>query len=256
LSGEALCVHAALSSFGHVDGGAAAVVEGILAAQCTLLVPTFSGAFGVLPPVSDQLKRNGTDYAWNQNSGSGDTHRFDVTLTAYDRESMGAIPGAVLAHRSHRRGNHPLNSLSAVGPLSLELTDAQRWDSVYGPLERLCDHAGEVVLMGVDLDSLTLIHLAESLAGRNLFVRWARDGDGVTRRAQVGSCSDGFGKLRPCVQSLERTRRVGESLWRVFEANALVERVIEAIERDPRVTHCGRESCQRCRDMMLGGPIL
>ena len=50
LSGQAVCVHSSLRSFGHVDGGAHAVVMAFLGEGCTLLVPTFTSAFEVAPP--------------------------------------------------------------------------------------------------------------------------------------------------------------------------------------------------------------
>jgi hypothetical protein len=59
LGGMAVCLHASLRSFGRVDGGAAAVVDGILAAGCTLLVPSFTSRFAVAPPPGAWLDRNG-----------------------------------------------------------------------------------------------------------------------------------------------------------------------------------------------------
>ena len=47
LCGAALCVHSSLSSFGHVVGGARAVVYGLLDAGCTVMVPAFSYNFAV-----------------------------------------------------------------------------------------------------------------------------------------------------------------------------------------------------------------
>jgi len=50
LAARPLCVHASLRSFGSVEGGARAVVDGLLAEGCTVLVPTFSWGFAVRPP--------------------------------------------------------------------------------------------------------------------------------------------------------------------------------------------------------------
>ena len=45
LFGAALCVHSSLSSFGHVSGGARAVVDGMLDADCTVMAPAFCYTF-------------------------------------------------------------------------------------------------------------------------------------------------------------------------------------------------------------------
>src|SRR5437764_10147079 len=62
-AGRPIGVHASLRSFGHVSGGAQAVVEGLLAERCTVLVPTFSEAYAVAPAPHQCPARNGYDYA-------------------------------------------------------------------------------------------------------------------------------------------------------------------------------------------------
>jgi aminoglycoside N3'-acetyltransferase len=64
LAGQPLCVHSSLHSFGHVDGGAATILDGLLAEGCTVLVPAFSYEFA-LPPPDPTMRppRNGWNYA-------------------------------------------------------------------------------------------------------------------------------------------------------------------------------------------------
>jgi aminoglycoside 3-N-acetyltransferase len=50
LPGQSVCVHSSLRSFGHLVGGADAIVDAFLAEGCTLLVPSYSFHFLVLPP--------------------------------------------------------------------------------------------------------------------------------------------------------------------------------------------------------------
>ena len=57
------------------------------------------------------------------------------------------------------------------------------------------DRGGYVILMGVGLESMTALHLAEEMAGRRLFQRWANGPDGEAMRVSVGGCSRGFGAL-------------------------------------------------------------
>lgn len=108
---------------------------------------------------------------------------------------MGAIPAWVANHPARRRGDHPLNSFAALGPLADVLIGEQSPTNVYAPLDMVAHLKGAVALLGVDLTSMTLLHLAEQRAGRELFVRWARLDTGADIPTRVGSCSRGFERL-------------------------------------------------------------
>ena len=56
-----------------------------------------------------------------------------------DRADMGAIPAAVLAMPGRVRGNHPLCSFAAIGPLADELVAAQQPLHVFAPLRALAE---------------------------------------------------------------------------------------------------------------------
>ncbi len=128
IAGTPSCVHASLRSFGWVDGGAISVVEGLLAAQCTVLVPTFS-SFDVPPPDVHAMRppRNGWENAYAPRDESGGRRIFTPASMELDQEDMGSVSAAVLAMRNRMRGNHPLNSFTAVGPLAHDLIDGQEW---------------------------------------------------------------------------------------------------------------------------------
>jgi aminoglycoside 3-N-acetyltransferase len=255
LSGRPLCVHASLRSFGSVEGGAQALIDGLLAEGCTIIVATFSYNEYSEPPPSDlRPARNGSDYA--AFGGSSTRRIYRPSSQAIDRTDIGAIPATVLAMPGRVRGDHPLNSFTAVGPLAEALIVGQSPKNVYAPLAGIAEADGCVVLMGVSLDKMTLIHLAEKQAGRNLFVRWANGREGRPRAVLVGGDSDGFVKLEPVLATLCQERRVGDSLWRVFPAAATLAAATQAIRDNPKITHCGDPGCARCRDAILGGPIL
>jgi aminoglycoside 3-N-acetyltransferase len=169
---------------------------------------------------------------------------------------LGVFAATVLTHPDHVRGDHPVNSFTAVGPMAQELIREQSPLDVYAPLQALCDSNGSVVLMGVQLESLTLVHLAERKAGRNLFRRWANGRGGEPIMVETGGCSRGFGRLEPVVAALGRERLVGRSRWRVFPAAATLEAAAHAIRTSPAITHCDDPHCERCNDALLGGPIL
>ena len=255
LSGRPLCVHASLRSFGHVEGGAAAVVDALLAEGCTVLVPTFTSGFRMPPPPGWRLPRNGWNYDAYPGRADGAGKAFTPQSTEIDAD-MGAIPATVLARPDRRRGYHPGNSFAAVGPNAEALVAEQEPLDVYAPLEALDRRSGAVVLMGVGLDKMTLLHLAERRAGRRLFRRWGSGRDGRPVEIETGGCSDGFPQLAPVLEPYQRIARVGESPWRVFDARDALEVASRAIQRTPELTHCGAADCERCNDAVAGGPIL
>jgi aminoglycoside N3'-acetyltransferase len=256
LSGQPLCVHASLRSFGWVEDGASTVIEGLLSEHCTIMVPTFSYFFAVSPPVEMRPERNGCRYEPFSEQTPGIGRIYSPDSVEISRGDMGAIPAAIVEMPQRLRGNHPLNSFSAVGPLAQELIADQTPSDVYAPLITLTEAGGSIVMMGVGLERMTFLHLAEHQAGRNLFIRWANDPDGQPMAVTVGSCSKGFGKLEPMLAPIIEERKVGHSTWRVFPAKAVLEVAARAVWENPEITHCGDPECIRCNDALKGGPIL
>jgi aminoglycoside 3-N-acetyltransferase len=238
-----------------VDGGAATIVQAFLDEVCTLLVPTFSSAFAVAPPLHLQFERNGWDYDAKRARSPVTDRIYSTEVSDIDRD-MGAIPGAVVAWPERVRGNHPINSFTAVGPRATELVSGQSPLDVYAPLAALARMGGFVLLMGVGLKGMTLLHLAEKGAGRTLFQRWANGANGQPVAVEVGGCSEGFDKLEPYLSPVERTVLIGQSTWKLFPANQALSLATKAIRADPQITHCDVASCKRCDDAVAGGPIL
>jgi aminoglycoside 3-N-acetyltransferase len=252
LDERTVLLHSSLRSFGRVDGGAGTVVDAFLDEGTTLVVPTFAATvYAVSPPEGMRPDRNGYDYdAVHESPGR------DRVFTPESNElsrSMGAIPAAVLERPERLRGNNPLCSFTALGPRA-ELVREQRPLDAYAPLRILGARDGFVLLVGVGLDRMTLLHLAEERAGRTLFRRWANAEDGKPMEVEVGSCSDGFAGLASVLEPLARETTIGKSRWRAFPARAALEAATEAIRDDPQVTRCDSPDCLRCRDAAAGGP--
>jgi aminoglycoside 3-N-acetyltransferase len=253
LAGLPLEVHSSLGSFGRVEGGAATVVDSLLAEGCTLVVPTFtSPAYLVEPPASMRPDRNGFDYE-APDGRAGGANRVFRPETNDVNSTMGAIAAEVLARPERARGSNPLCSFAALGPLA-ERVREQRPLDVYAPLRILAAKDGWALLIGVDLRSLTLLHLAEEKAGRRLFRRWANGPDGKPMEVEVGSCSQGFLNFEPILAPLARETQVGESGWVAYPARETLALAEETIRANPGITHCGDADCLRCRDAVAGGP--
>jgi aminoglycoside N3'-acetyltransferase len=254
LAGKPVCMHSSLRSFGTVVGGANGVIDGFRAEDCTLIVPSFSWQFAVLPPQGLRPARNGWDYAQSLASDAA-AAAYGPDTTVIDQD-MGAIPAAVIVRSGHVRGDHPLCSFTALGPLAEQAAGQQTWDDVYAPFQWLADNDGAVILAGVSLTSMTLVHHAEQLAGKTLFRRWVLDKDATTVMVPVGGCSNGFEALAPLLAPLSKTTLVGASPWAVYPAAAALTMLAAAIRDRPGVTRCADPGCVRCRDSIAGGPLL
>ena len=252
MSGTPVCVHSSLRSFGPLDRGPSAVVEGLLAEHCTLLVPSFSSeAYEVAPPPGVSILRNAMEVEVPTGPTPGSGRAYTSTATEIDSD-MGAIPRTVANTPGRARSAHPIRSFSAVGPQASELA-SEKDAELFGPLMKLAGAGGAVLLMGVGLDKITAIHLAEQLSGRNMFVRWANGPDLKPRAVEVGGCSNGFPGLTDVLSPIEKQTTVGGSMWRVFPAQQILDIATQAIRRAPEVTHCAK-NCVRCDSAVLGGP--
>jgi aminoglycoside 3-N-acetyltransferase len=253
-----VCLHASLRSFPALAEGPATLVEGILDAGGTVMVATMANqAFEIPAPPGDRPARNGVDYNRQDRTTQiwpGQNDHFDVTRTEVD-PWLGATSAYVAALPGRRRCRFAPGSFSAVGPLAGDLIDAEVAADTFGPLRELADRSGWVLLAGVGLIRMTLLHLAETEAGRRPFVRWARGPDGRPVRNRSGGCSKGFEHLAGVLAPIERRATVGSSLWRAFPAQEAVELAAEAIGNDPSITRCADPGCPECPDAVAGGPI-
>lgn len=256
LSGRPVLVHAALRSFGApLDGGADALIDTLVGRGCTVLVPAFTEPhFEVAPPPSMRPARNGVDYDRPRPGGSLPAPAFFTPDCGLVNPRLGAFPAALIARAGARRGRHPLNSFAAFGPDAERLVRDQGPEDVYAPLRALADRDGRSLLIGVGLNRMTVIHLAEQRSGRRLFRRWARTEDGGVAMVEVGSCSEGFHRLEPWLRSGVRTTTVGAARWAAHPVRETLASVVSALVAEPGLTRCS-EDCPACRDSIAGGPL-
>jgi aminoglycoside 3-N-acetyltransferase len=251
LADRAVCVHASLKSFGRVDGSAEAVVQGMLDVGTTVVVPTSTFRFCMAPKPAGlhELPFNSEDDGSIPPPGTSAVAGYDRTASFVD-PAMGAIPAAVLRYPKRIRGIHPLSSFTALGPDAGDVIAAQTPTHVYAPLQEIVARRGAVVCMGVGLDALTLIHLAEVRAGLRLLHRWALTRGGTVVEAVHGGCSRGFERLADVAKEAETRIVVGDSVWRIFDAAALLAVTTKQFVEDPEAGVCANPGCVRCRDQV------
>ena len=135
--GDLVTVHASMRAIGPVDGGAARVLDEIFTA--------------IGPSGTVMMTMFGSD------------EPFDALRTPVD-PSVGVLAEVFRTSPGTDVSDHPEGRFGARGPLAETLVADVPWDDYYGagsPLERFVDHGGKVLRLGADLDTVTLIHLAE-----------------------------------------------------------------------------------------------
>jgi aminoglycoside N3'-acetyltransferase len=260
IAGAQLCLHASLRSFPRLVEGPATLVGGILETGGTVMVATMANrAFEIPAPLEDRPRRNGIDYA--ELDALASANPWPALSDTYDasRSEVDAALGSTSAYVANRpdriRCRFPTGTFSAVGPLAAQLIGAEVATDTFGPMRELASRSGWVLLAGVTLRRMTILHLAETEAGRRPFIRWARGPDGRPIRSAGGGCSEGFERLAGLLRGVERRCQVGESFWRAFPAREAVAIASEAILTDPSITHCDDPNCRECADAIAGGPI-
>lgn len=256
LAGRPVMVHASLRSFGEpLKSGADGLLDALLSRGCTVLVPSFTEPqFRVTPPPAMRPPRNGIDYAELDGAVPAATRPYAPDCGLIEA-TLGALPARLIVRPGAVRGRHPLNSFAALGPRAGELIAPQSPADVYAPLRALSQLDGAILLIGVGLNRMTALHLAEQRAGRRLFVRWSSRADGRPVMVETGSCSEGFPRLAPRLRTLARTTAVGASRWTAYPATPTIEAAAAAMATEPEITRCADPDCPACPDAIAGGPL-
>ncbi len=228
--GDRLLVHSSLKSLGRVDGGAEAVIEAlfeVLGKTGTLLMPTFTGSS------RDSIKHPPV---------------FDVRNTPC---WTGLIPETFRKREGVRRSLHPTHSVAGCGPATVAyLRDHETsptpcgWETPFG---RLIRDRGRVLFIGATLESCTLFHSFEELAGVEYHMlkepvecTVARN-DGSRVRVTVGlhwwnpDARRDFEAVERVLMraGVLRWGRAGAATLRLMEAGETHAIVMDLLKRDP-----------------------
>ncbi|MCP4640556.1 MAG: AAC(3) family N-acetyltransferase [bacterium] len=172
---DTLLMHSALSSFGYVEGGADAVIDGILNAlgdDGTLLVPTLTGSEELSPenPPNVDLR---SEPCW-----------------------VGRIPETLRQRPEAIRSTHPTHSCAAIGAMAEELTDGHEISptpcGITSPYYHVAEAGGYIAMVGCALDRCTTCHTVEELANVPYHLQ---------KEVAYGSCIDRYGDVveAPCL---------------------------------------------------------
>lgn len=245
LESQSVCLHSSMKSF-RESVRPDEVINAFLEIDSTLLVPTMAWShFSAPKPESDELRPFNAEM-----DGSIPTH---LPISGFSQHSnlvgpaMGILPKTLVSDFSHFRGNHPLASFAASGSRSEELIHGQSPENPLSPLEMLAQMQGHVLLMGTDLTSATILHLAEEKAGLPGLVRWAMLEGGEVVTCNVTGCSRGFERLQTSLSSIERRRIVRGSEWRIYPAQEMLHIATQYFREFPLGGICNFADCVRCQ---------
>jgi len=246
--GQIVFVHSALSSLGHVQGGADAVVDAFLEVvgpTGTLVVPTFTLSYGrVADPV------------------------FDLQQ---DQSEVGAISEAVRQRVGARRSCHLLHSVAALGKQA-EAICAVHGPSAWaadGPFWQLAECEASVVLLGVPYLRCTWFHVIEQLVQvpyREWVEKsaWMRDAHGRVQplptriyRPKPDFAGNDFNKLGALLEEAGRVQvvAVGNAIARCFVVRDALVLGVAHYRQDPLLFVKTTLAYQPLRDGVMTGAL-
>ena len=158
--GQSIMVHTSLSELGFVCGGAQIVIEALL--ECvgetgTIMMPTQS--WKNLDPTCGVHWEEPEEW-WQTIRDNWPAYDKDITPT----NTMGAVAEMFRKWPGAMRSDHPARSVAAWGKQAAYLTKEHDLSNIFGedsPVGKLYELNGYVLLIGVDYDKNTSIHLAD-----------------------------------------------------------------------------------------------
>lgn len=240
-------MHALLPSIGMVEGGAAMVLYrlmNVLGRNGVLLMPTFTSVTRHTW-THDRFTRAG---CWCE--GRESRHLPFIPELQPDRE-IGEIAHRLCSWPASRRSRHPAFSFVAVGHKSDQLVRRYSLTDPLEPLKTLLEEDAFVLTIGVELDSVTAIHVAEQ---RRLPFKFVKE-----RALTVGSsgpvwvdvvapgCSEGFSKLASRINPKDVQKAdIGSAKAFLYPMRQLVTTAERLLSTEPSALSCGRLECLSC----------
>lgn len=236
--GDTLVVHSSLKSIGWVEGGAAAVVEALKSSvgdSGTLLMPTFTD------PQPD-----GFFYMDQTPSRTG-------MISEVFRKSAGVV-----------RSRHPTHSVAVWGRRLELVSDHDRTAplGVDSPFHRAAKVGAKVLLIGVEMNRCSLVHVAEAIMdvpylGKAVYADYERnlvlvDGDGTVHPylpRDVPGDSAAFDKVQRRMEGLNPIHhgRLGDANCLLFYGETVLKEAVAMLREDPVSLLCENPRCLVCQ---------
>lgn len=247
--GDILLVHSSLRSIGPIDGGADALIDGLLEVV---------GPNGILAmPAFNYTRPLPAPY-------------FDVDTTP---SRAGALTEIYRKRVESVRSFHPTHSIAAQGKRAAEFLVGHEECRAFGvgsPIDRLARAGGWVFLLGVTQTANSSIHVGESYAGVKKF-HWQDGPPPVAKlRTSAGrvveypvdcssSCSAAFNYLEYPLRrkGMLVDLNLGDATGLLMRGKDVIETVLEVLREKADALLCNSATCRPClmaRRYMLENP--
>ncbi|MCE1252907.1 MAG: AAC(3) family N-acetyltransferase [Anaerolineae bacterium] len=232
-------VHASLSAFGDVQGGAESVLGALARCYNAILMPTFTYKTMIIPSAGPE--NNGLVYGSGRQSNLM-AEFYNPTMPA--DKMMWVVAEKLRNLPAAKRSSHPILSFSGI-----HMDAVLNKQSIYnplGPIQELANQQGWVLLLGVDHTVNTSLHLAERLSGRKQFIRWALTPQGISECPNFPGCSDGFNAIAPYLGSITRQINIGNATVQALPLLPMLDVTLELLRKMPGALLCDIPGCERC----------
>jgi aminoglycoside 3-N-acetyltransferase len=228
-----LGVHSSLGSFGNVKGGANTVIDAILeivGKEGTIVMPTYS--------------TNRIEYKLTpEEKAIGLLWKFKILPYNSIQTPCwtGIIPETFRKKEGVLRSNHPVFSIASRGSKARIIIDEGNI-STLGGWKKLLELGGYILLIGVDLDSCTAMHIAEEKVSLPKHIidkitppKWIIEKYPESEwETDFGPYPDFLKFEAPCMQrKIMKSEKVGNATLKLVNLKNLIDLYVEYLKTDP-----------------------
>lgn len=228
--GDTLLVHSALSAIGHIEGGADTVINAIidyLGTEGTLVMSALSGADAPFDP--------------------------KTTPT-----SLGKLSETFRRRASVLRSWYPVQSVCAIGKHAEYITaDHEKCTSGYGegsPYSKIRDLGGKILLIGVDQDRNTFLHVIEDFADSSYLTTMDVPAPVYIPEVKTFTLTKlplghrDFTSIMPELrkEGLIEEAKLGNAVVRCMPMQPLFVWAVDKLKQDPFYFLCHNKNCRFC----------
>lgn len=240
-----IVVHASLSSFISLEGGANTIIESLkelITEEGLIIMPafTYDTTYGSIKPHKVKKKKC-----------------FHLKLPV--SKPIGIVAETFRRSENVFRNFHPQFSFSFWGKEAASLSQKYYMSdslSENSPLGEILLNDGYVLMLGTGFETVSILHTAEYLAKipyaeYKAYYAYQKDSDLCVVELRTTGHSEEFRKIAGLLSfnKINYTSiKIGKATCHLIKARDLVHWAVELLKREPDFFLCNKESCLSCKD--------